>query len=87
MSALQANHISIEGNSEYLSHSLYEMGKKKLKKEKELEEGCNQFFALQIPAIQEACQQLNLSGTRDRKKPIKMCSIPKDRGHSRSSDP
>lgn len=87
MSALKANHISIGGNSEYLSHSLYEMGKKKLKKEKELDEACNQSFPLQIPAIQEACQPLNLSGTTDRKKPIKMCSVPKERGHSRSSDP
>lgn len=52
MSALKANHISIGGNSEYLSHSLYEMGKKKLKKEKELDEACNQSFPLQIPAIQ-----------------------------------
>ena len=84
MSALKANHISIGGNSEYLSHSLYEMGKKK---EKELDEACNQSFPLQIPAIQEACQQLNLSGTTDRKKPIKMCSVPKERDHSRSSDP
>lgn len=46
MPALNVNHTSTEGNAEYLSHSLQEMGKKKLKKEKELDEACNQCFPL-----------------------------------------
>lgn len=87
MSACKATHISIEEDSECLSHSLYEKKKKKkLKKEKEFE-ACNQSFPLQNPAIQEACQRLSLSETMDRKKLIKMCFIPKERGHSRSPDP
>lgn len=31
MSALTAKHFSAEGDSEYLSHSLYEVGKKEIK--------------------------------------------------------
>lgn len=52
MSVCKATHVSI-GDSKYLSHSLSEMRKKKLKNEKELEEACNQSFPLQTPAIQD----------------------------------